>query len=79
MGRLEPYGEFRCVVTAESDMCGDYDDVMSAFISSDTGELPVKQIPVRVSISGSALVVQRNRVETTGMFQLTHRMQVRVL
>jgi hypothetical protein len=76
VGKMEPYGEFRCTITAESDMCGDYDDVLSAFVSSDTGELPVKHIPVRVSISGSPLVVQKNRIEASGVLELSHELRV---
>jgi len=76
VGKMEPYGEFRCTITAESDLCGDYDDILSAFVSSDTGELPVKHIPVRVSISGSPLVLQKNRIEASGVLQLSHQLQV---
>lgn len=74
VGKLEAFGEWRCVLTANSDMCGDYDDVLHCHVSSDTGELPPQRVPVRVSITGSPLVVQKNRVEAVGMFALSNSM-----
>ena len=53
-GTLPPYGEFRVVVTAVSDMPGEYFDALRCRV----GDLPDRTLPVRAGIVGSPLVVQ---------------------
>ena len=53
-GTLPPYGEFRVVVTAVSDMPGEYFDALRCRV----GDLPERTLPVRAGIVGSPLVVQ---------------------
>ena len=53
-GTLPLYGEFRVVVTAVSDMPGEYFDALCCRV----GDLPDRTLPVRAGIVGSPLVVQ---------------------
>ncbi|KAG2495146.1 hypothetical protein HYH03_006754 [Edaphochlamys debaryana] len=60
---LEPWSRLVLVVSCFNDMCGAYMDTLHVKV----GDLPARQVPVLVGVSGTPLVVQRERVLTRGL------------
>ncbi|GFH06117.1 uncharacterized protein HaLaN_00694, partial [Haematococcus lacustris] len=52
-------------LSAFNDMCGDYFDNLHVQV----GSLPVRDFPVRIGVTGTPLVVQKERVLTRGLQQ----------
>ncbi|KAJ9523120.1 hypothetical protein QJQ45_023889 [Haematococcus lacustris] len=52
-------------LSAFNDMCGDYFDTLHVQV----GSLPVRNFPVRIGVTGTPLVVQKERVLTRGLQQ----------
>ncbi|DBA92123.1 TPA: hypothetical protein ACH3X1_015848 [Trebouxia sp. C0004] len=61
-GLLPPGGSFTCTISCTTDMCGDYADILHVQV----GDLPVKKIPVHVSVTGTPLIMQLGRVLLPG-------------
>eukprot|EP00198_Chlamydomonas_reinhardtii_P001982 XP_001691318.1 flagellar associated protein [Chlamydomonas reinhardtii] len=60
---LEPWSRLVLTVSCFNDMCGAYMDMMHVKV----GDLPARDIPVLVGVSGTPLVVQRERVLVRGL------------
>ncbi|MEW5301041.1 MAG: hypothetical protein WDW36_003924 [Sanguina aurantia] len=69
---LEPWGRLVMAVSCFNDMCGDYVDMLHIRV----GDLPAKNIPVRVGVAGTPLVVQRERTLTKGLRERSWRTHI---
>jgi len=66
---LEPWSRLVLQVSCFNDMCGDYFDMLHVKV----GELPCRDVPVRVGVAGTPLVVQKERVLVKGLRGRTWR------
>jgi hypothetical protein len=60
---MEPWSRLVLTVSAFNDMCGDYFDLLHVKV----GDALCKDIPVRMGVAGTPLVVQKERVLIRGL------------